>query len=325
MTTDIGCKMNEMDSVQAGIERFLGQLYGEHRIVTTLEERSSEPQGWSGSQIRYYRVTNRDLQGNIHQDMVVSKNAVLLERHILQMLSAQQCAVPCNHIADMIDEGRALIYMPYLDPLPPHHTGHAEHPLTLSIAKGLAGIHAANCGHRPAWLPRTGDDWLGRLWLRAWREQWGANLAEPEFAAEFGAYTERLDAASAKLLVALDALVAEGDALTLLNVDLHPDHIRFWQGEARFIDWEQASYGPLYLDLPNYFTVETALVYRDALARQGIEIPPVEFIERYHAVSHYMGLRYLGYALSEWAAGGERRRQGRWFLYYTFSLALHGR
>jgi len=103
------------------------------------------------------------------------------------------------------------------------------------------------------------------------------------------------------------------------------DHIRLWRGKACFIDWEQSSYGSLYLDLPNHFTVETALVYRDALARHNYAIPEVEFLERYHEISRYMGLRYLGYALWQWAQDGEQRRQGRWFLYYTFSLALFGR
>jgi len=100
---------------------------------------------------------------------------------------------------------------------------------------------------------------------------------------------------------------------------------RLRRGEARIIDWEQSSYGSLYLDLPNHFTVETALVYRNALARHGYSIPVVEFLERYHEVGRYMGLRYLGHALDLWAHGGAQRRHGRWFLYYTFSLALFGR
>ncbi len=111
----------------------------------------------------------------------------------------------------------------------------------------------------------------------------------------------------------------------MLNVDLIPEHIRLWNNRPCFIDWEQAAYGSLYLDLPNHFLVETALVYRDALAAHGYEIPVPEFMERYHAVGRYMGLRYLGYALWVWAQGGARREEGRWFLYYTFKLALHGR
>ncbi|MGH8515358.1 MAG: hypothetical protein ACREV8_15745, partial [Gammaproteobacteria bacterium] len=90
------------------------------------------------------------------------------------------------------------------------------------------------------------------------------------------------------------------------NVDLIPDHIWLWRGRACFIDWEQSSYGPLYLDLPNAFNVETVLTYRDALARRGHRIPEVEFLERFHAISSYMGLRYLGFVL--WQVGSGRRR-----------------
>ncbi len=104
-----------------------------------------------------------------------------------------------------------------------------------------------------------------------------------------------------------------------------PEDIRLWRNAPRFIDWEQAAYGTLYLDLPNYFLVETALAYRDALAAHGHAIPVPEFLERYHEVGRYMGLRYLGAALALWGMGGAQRAQGRWFLYYTFKLALHGR
>jgi hypothetical protein len=180
-------------------------------------------------------------------------------------------------------------------------------------------------GRPPDWLPHARSDFVGRLWLYAWRERWERNLADPEFAAEFGSYTARLDAAQERLLQALAALTAEGGTLTLLNIDPIPEDIRLWRSTPCFIDWEQAAYGTLYLDLPNYFLVETALTYRDALAACGYVIPVPEFLERYHEVGRYMGLRYLGYALEEWAHGGERRARGRWFLYYTFKLALHGR
>ena len=103
------------------------------------------------------------------------------------------------------------------------------------------------------------EDFRGRLWLYAWREQWERNLADPTFAAEFGRYTARLDLAMEQLLRTLEALTAEGASLTLLNVDLIPEHIRLWNNRPFFIDWEQAAYGSLYLNLPNHFTVETAL------------------------------------------------------------------
>ena len=310
---------------QPAFDELLSQIHGEQRIIVDIQEQSHGPQGASGSQVRYFHVTNTDRRGTIHQDRLVTKSASLLERRVLHLLSRQGCAVPPSVIPDMTSDERALVYMPYLDERPALDLGHPESPLTHSIAEGLAGIHAANRNQPPAWLPHTSEDFLQRLWLHAWREQWHSNLEDPAFATEFGAHTSRLEAAMERFIRTLEALTAEGTSLTVLNVDLIPDHIRLWRGKACFIDWEQSSYGSLYLDLPNHFTVETALVYRDALARHNYAIPEVEFLERYHEISRYMGLRYLGYALWQWAQDGEQRRQGRWFLYYTFSLALFGR
>lgn len=311
-------------SVEAASEQLLAQIYGETRRVTAVEEQPGGPQGYSGSQIRYFDVDSLDARGAAYRDRLVVKQASRLERRIAQHLAGQGAAVPPVVIPDLGNPERAAIYMPYLESRPPYAEGH-DSPLTASMAEGLAGIHAANRLQPPPWLPHASDNFEQRLWLYAWREKWAENLARPDFAATFGAYTDRLEAAHERLLRHLAALTAEGTSLTLLNVDLIPDHIRLWQGRACFIDWEQSSYGPLYLDLPNAFTVETALAYRDALARHGYAIPEVEFMERFHEVSRYMGLRYLGFSLWQWAQGGAERERGRWFLYYTLSLALHGR
>lgn len=306
-------------------EHLLHQLTHDQRVVLAIHEQPAGPQGASGAQIRYFDVTSTDPRGAPYHDTLVTKEATLRERRILRLLTDQGCAVPPVYLPDVTTDARMPVYMPLLAARPAFEMGHPASPLTHAIAVGLAGIHAANRQQPPPWLPHTSEDYRGRLWLHAWRDQWERNLADPVFAAEFAPYTSRLEAALEQLLLALAALTAEGASLTLLNVDLIPEHIRLWHDMPCFIDWEQASYGSLYLDLPNHFTVETALVYRDALAACGYAIPVPEFLERYHAVGRYMGLRYLGYALWVWAQGGAQREQGRWFLYYTFSLALHGR
>ena len=307
------------------ITHLLHLIHGERRDLLNLTELPDGEQGASGSRIRYYLATSAGEHGQQHEDRIVVKDATQMERRVVQLLAGQGCAVPPSWIPDADDAERAPVYMPFTDPRPPLDLGHPQSPFTESVAAGLAGIHAANRGRPPVWLPRVDGDVLGRLWLHAGREQWQANLAQPDFAQEFGAYTDRLDLAMQRFLAVLKELAAEGSSHTLLNVDLIPDHIRVWRGAACFIDWQQSAYGSLYLDLPNHFLVETVLLYRDALDRHGCTIPVMEFLERCHAVSPYMGLRYLGYSLWRWAQGGEERRQGRWFLYYTLHLALHGR
>ena len=295
-------------------------MYGVYHRVISAEQQPDAPQGASGSQINMYRVTSQDAHAPLRQHVIVTKNASLLERQIYGLLHRQRCAVPPSYIPDLVSGDRALIYLPYLD-----ECSWADRTLTPSVAEALASIHAANRQQPPAWLPHVMPAFEDRLWLRAWREQWERNLADAEFAAEFAPFTRRLETAMAQFINVLHALTAEQETLTLLNVDLIPGHIRMWQGKACFIDWEQSSYGSLYLDLPNYFSVDTVLTYRDALAEHGYAIPVMEFMERYREVGRYMGLRYLGYSLWVWAQGGEQRQQGRWFLYHTLTLALQGR
>ena len=311
-------------NAERAFAELLSQMHREQCEVIDARPEPDGPRGYSGSQVSYYQVRSRGASGQARQDRLVVKQASLLERRLVHHLLLQSCAVPPAVIPDFASTERAPMYMPFTDARPPYAEGNGS-PLTASIAEGLAGIHAANTGQPPEWLPHASKDFPARLWLKAWHEQWEANLAQPDFAAEFERYTARLEAADEQLLRALVVLVEEGTSLTVLNVDLIPDHIRLWRGRACFIDWEQSSYGPLYLDLPNAFNVETVLTYRDALARHGYRIPEVEFLERFHAISPYMGLRYLGFALWQWAQGGAERKRGRWFLYYTLHLALHGR
>jgi hypothetical protein len=124
---------------QEDIALFLSRLYGEPRTVEGVRERPEGPQGYSGSQIRYYDVDSRDAQGRGHQDTVVSKAAVRLERRILRLLDEQGCAAPPLYLADAESEGRAPAYMPYLDEQPANTFGGPANPLTLSVADGLAG------------------------------------------------------------------------------------------------------------------------------------------------------------------------------------------
>jgi aminoglycoside phosphotransferase (APT) family kinase protein len=311
-------------ALRPGFEAVLAQIYERPRRVVGVAERAGA-QGASGSRVRYFRIVSVDADGRIGADDLVVKSARLLERRILARLAEQGCAVPPLGLPEGAADRRAPVVMPLLEARPPLDLGHPRSSRTQAVADGLAGIHAANLGRRPRWLPRAADDPHRRLWLRAWRELWHAALDDRSFAAELGHYTDPLDRAMERFMAALAELTRERDALTLLNVDLLPDHIRLWQGRPVFIDWEQSSYGPLYLDLPNHFSVETALSYRDALAARGHPIPPAEFLERYRELGRYMGLRYLGAALEQWHAGGETRARGRWFLYYTLTLALRGR
>ncbi|CAF4330137.1 unnamed protein product, partial [Rotaria sordida] len=139
-----------------------------------------------------------------------------------------------------------------------------------------------NLGQHPEWLRSATENFEDRLWLRAWRKEWHLNLTIPRFALEYDCYTDRLDDSLSRLLVFLHERTTEGTSLTLINTDLIPNDIRSIDGRPMFIDWDQAAYGCFYLDLPNYFSIETVLCYRDALAELGLNIHPALFMDRFH-------------------------------------------
>jgi hypothetical protein len=142
------------------------------------------------------------------------------------------------------------------------------------------------------------------LYLNETQTQWERCLHDNRFHAEFGQYDARLRSALDQFLALMHDLTAEAETLTLINADLHPGHIRLLKDDRPvFIDWQQACYGSFYLDLVNYFSIETALLYRDALADTGYTIPPADFMDCFREVGRYMGLRYFEVGLLAWQAG----------------------
>jgi hypothetical protein len=97
------------------------------------------------------------------------------------------------------------------------------------------------------------------LYLNETQTQWERCLHDNRFHAEFGQYDARLRSALDQFLALMHDLTAEAETLTLINADLHPGHIRLLKDDRPvFIDWQQACYGSFYLDLVNYFSIETA-------------------------------------------------------------------
>jgi aminoglycoside phosphotransferase (APT) family kinase protein len=290
--------------------------------IGSVQEESLGQQGASGSLVRTFTVRAEHGDGARQMVRVISKEASSLEHHVLSLFSSQHQAIPVTWIETPLQEGRALIVQEYAESYPWQS---APPALTGQTADALAAMHVANLGAPPGWLPRADSSFIDELYLRATQQEWEHNLADPHFAREFGRYTEPLHAALGRLLDTLAELTREQQTLTLINTDITPDHLRLARGKPCIIDWNQAHYGSLYLDLPNVLNVETALLYRDALARHGLDIAPADFLERYREVGRYMGLRYLEVGLLNWRRRGDDGPQQRWFLYYCLTLALRGR
>ena len=156
---------------QAHIEaatRLLKLTYGPPLTVLDIREDDLPPQGYSGAEVRVYRVTFQAGATAAQITRIVTKEAVPLEQRILRLLAEQGQAVPPLYLPAPDDTQRATVYMRYAEPRPPQLVmGDPYAPLTRQVAQRLAAIHAANRAQCPDWLPRASDDPHGELYLSA--------------------------------------------------------------------------------------------------------------------------------------------------------------
>jgi len=307
------------------IEQTLVRYVASNARVTGVRERSAGAQGYSGATLRYYDATYALPDGNTASVALVLKDAPLGERRVLAWLADQhQPHVPWSHTDDLVTDAPALVCMQDVggEQQPPHGE------MLNEAAEALAAIHAVNLGKidQLPWLPRADRAYWERFIDACWREPWQRTLrneaftdafgnewprstAGGSFADEFGAYTTPLEAAAANFVDAMDELWQAGDAGTLVHSDIHSEHVVLHMGRAYVIDWGQACYGPLYLDLPNYFQPDHVLLYRAALATHGHDIPMNVFLQRYDQASRYAGFKYFGLGLWSWRAGEPQRHE----------------
>ncbi|MDP9383590.1 MAG: aminoglycoside phosphotransferase family protein [Chloroflexota bacterium] len=142
-----------------------------------------------------------------------------------------------------------------------------------------------------------------------------------EFARCYEDLPPRMEESWQRFTRAMESLWQEGDSLTLIHADMMDGHVLAHGGRPYLIDWGQARYGSFYLDLPNLFNQEQALVYRDALAQLGHEVSVTDFLDSYHEAARYPGLKYIGFWLHMWKPG-QREESVRGPL---LDMLLHGK
>lgn len=232
---------------------------------------------------------------------LVTKPAPLVERRVLAHLQRQvQAIVPFSHTLDVHTDATTLVCMQDVgDTLIEDAATFTE-----QTAHGLAAIHAANRGRAAAlaWLPRTDHAYFTDFIVgHCWRPAWDRALADPAFVDSFGAYLPVVARAVQDLPHTMLALYHEGDVQTLIHTDIYYGHVLEHADRPWIIDWGQAHYGALYLDLPSHFrTLDQALCYRDSLADHGVAIPRDHFVARYRRAAQFVAIRYLWWWIEEW-------------------------
>lgn len=253
--------------------------------------------------IARYAVQLGDGQAPPQPIFLITKVAPLIERLVLDILGRQHQAVPFSCTPDLVTDAPALVCERDCGVEPPVLTA----ALVTELAAALAGIHHRNRGRHAqlSWLPRADRGQLSATHLGDWRLKWSQANADPNFVHEFGAYYPALEQAEERFFGWLDAQWQTGDALTLIHGDMHRSQVLVAGEHVTIIDWEHAHYGPLYLDLPNVFTGETAAAYWEAFERLGDALTDVQ--EQFRQAGRYVGFKYLGYGLTLWRDGARER------------------
>lgn len=303
--------------------------------VLAVQERERGAQGYSGATLRYYDVTYA-ASGATRQIVLVTKDAPLHERRTLAWLGAGGLPVPFCHTPDLTSDAPAPVCMQYVGEIP--QPGERAR----QAARALAAIHFAGLGrgNELPWVLRADPAFFAeRLVDLCWRKPWRHRLfgepfvnwygrrqeeSEPDtrLQAALGPYTAPLETVAARFVREMTALWDTGDSLTLIHADFHSAHVLTTGDHASIIDWEQAHYGPLYVDLPNYFSREEALLYHDALADLGHDIPIDRFLTGYDAANPYVGFKYFGFGVSEWYTGDPPRPHPR--AQYWIDMIMEG-
>lgn len=301
-----------MDQIEQLLEQTIRAYVCPEAHVMRFDTRpmGQDERGYSGAQLRRHTVTFRTSEGDATTTTLVTKEAALVERRVLDLLTSQDQCVPFSHALDLVSDHPALVCQQDLggnsSPQPPF--AQLEH----QAARCLARIHYTNLGRAPelAWLPRADRAYVEGDILADYRTQVARAKERPAFTSQLGSVARKMEEAISPFLDAMDMLWQEESSLTLIHADMMDAHILVHDDRPYIIDWNQARYGSFYLDLPNYFTPGGALSYRNALAELGLVIPEDEFMHRYREAGRYAGFKYIGFLLSLWSTGQIDSLQG---------------
>ena len=305
------------------LETTLKRHFGAAARVAGFRERSREETGYSGALVRVYDVDVID-GCSLYDIPLVVKDVHPVERQVMAFLDDKAYPnVPFSFGFDDTTTERALLCQQYIEA----NSDPWAEPTVRQAALALARIHvdALGCARQHDWLPHADHAYFsGDFIVSGWREAWTRALSDPDFAGTYGAFTGDMEQAAATLLTAMDQLWDEGDTLTLVHGDLHDGNIRVQDGYPYFIDWEMAHYGTFYIDLPNYFSPRTSLLYRDALASLGHEVPLDTFKQRYADTTRMLGFRYMPYWIDHWHRDAARRENSQHSISSLITTAITG-
>ncbi|MNI58465.1 Phosphotransferase enzyme family protein [compost metagenome] len=160
------------------------------------------------------------------------------------------------------------------------------------------------------WLPKVDEAYIAEMIGGRWRPAWEEAKQNPDFTGTFG--TEIITAiedAAVHIVKDMEPVIADTATFTMIHNDLNPGNVLVHDNrEVYFIDWEEARYGSLFMDIPlRCGNRKQAEDYRGYLGFFGCEIPQARFAKLYSIASRYLGLRFMGWNLREWQHNEQAR------------------
>jgi hypothetical protein len=151
--------------------------------------------GYSGARLHRHVVTYRAPRDDTQTITLITKEAPLLERRVLALLTSQSQCVPFSHTLDLAADRPALVCQQDLG------TDRSQWPaftdVDRQVAHCLARIHYMNLGRAPdlPWLPRADRTYFEGYILADYREQLARAMERPAFVAEYGDIVRQMEEA----------------------------------------------------------------------------------------------------------------------------------
>ncbi|WP_342564419.1 phosphotransferase [Paenibacillus sp. FSL R7-0345] len=242
---------------------------------------------------------------------LITKQATFVERSALSRLYSQGAKVPFSLSGQPLHEGRSLLCIEDID----YRTDYSRLDIPALQRKeieALAYIHHVNLGCKCdlPWLPPVNEAYIAVMINENWKMAWEHAKQNPAFAETFGPETlTGIERIAGRIVEDMVPVIYDTDTYTMVHNDLNPGNVLVYNNDKiRFIDWEEARYGSLFMDIPmRCETLQQAEEYRRHLNTLGCHIPQQHFAELFRAASRYLGLRFMCWNLEVWQQNEQAR------------------
>jgi hypothetical protein len=248
---------------------------------------------------------------SVSEVSLITKQATFVERSALSRLFSQAANVPFSLTGQPLYEGRSLLCIEDVD----CRTDYSKLDIAALQSKemrALAYIHYTNMGCKCdlPWLPQVDEAYIAKCINEWWRPSWECAKESRVFAETFGTeIISKIEDIAGRIEEDMAPVIHDASTYTMIHNDLNPGNVLVHNNEEiYFIDWEEAQYGSLFMDIPmRCGSLQQAEDYRKYLGFFGCDIPEQHFAKLFPVASRYLGLRFMCWNLGVWQQNEQAR------------------